>query len=191
MVSPHLVTHPLTPARKDDFLAFFEGEAFADNPKWNSCFCQFLYVDHNVVDWHARTFEQNRVAACDRIDHCRMQGLLAYLDGKPIGWCNAAPRTMMDAFFDEPDKDESKLGQITCFVIAKAHRRTGIATSLLLAACNALREQGLTIAEASPLASESDEARNHFGPLNMYLNAGFHIHKSLDDGTVLVRKHLV
>jgi GNAT superfamily N-acetyltransferase len=185
-----LEIHPLTRARKSDFFAFFEGEAFADNAKWNSCFCQFLYVDHNVINWQDRTFEQNRVAACDRIDNCRMQGHLAYLGGKPVGWCNAAPRTMMDAFFDEPDKDESQLGQITCFVIAKAHRRTGIATSLLLAACDALKAQGLTIAEASPLADASDDARNHFGPLNMYLNAGFHVHKTLDEGKILVRKNL-
>lgn len=186
-----LEIHRLTTERKNDFLTFFEGEAFADNPRWNSCFCQFLYVDHNVVSWHDRTFEQNRAAACERIHTSRMQGLLAYLNGKPIGWCNAAPRSMMDAFFDAPDEDEKHLGQITCFVIAKEYRRTGIATSLLHAACNALKAQGLSIAEASPLADENDEAKNHFGPLRMYLNAGFHVHKPLDDGKILVRKHLV
>lgn len=32
---------PLTPERRADFLAFFEGEAFADNPAWASCYCYF------------------------------------------------------------------------------------------------------------------------------------------------------
>jgi len=90
--------YPLTPERQDDFLSFFEGDAFADNPKWKSCFCQFLYVDHNTVNWQARTYAQNRSAACERICRSRMQGLLAYIDGRPVGWCNAAPRTMLDAF---------------------------------------------------------------------------------------------
>ena len=34
---------PLSPARLDDFMAFFEGEAFSDNPKWSSCYCQCFY----------------------------------------------------------------------------------------------------------------------------------------------------
>ena len=182
--------HPLTPERQDDFLTFFEGDAFTDNPKWKSCFCQFLYVDHNIVNWQARTYAQNRSAACERICSSRMQGLLAYVENKPVGWCNAAPRTMLDAFNDEPDIAQAVLGQITCFVVAKAYRRSGIATVLLHAACDALKAQGLTIAEASPLADESDEAKNHFGPLRMYLAAGFVVHKSRGDGIVLVRKQL-
>ena len=39
----------LTPELLADFLGFFEGEAFADNPGWASCYCQFLYVDHARV----------------------------------------------------------------------------------------------------------------------------------------------
>jgi hypothetical protein len=28
------------------FLRFFDGDAFADNPKWSSCYCQCYYEDH-------------------------------------------------------------------------------------------------------------------------------------------------
>lgn len=181
----------LSPELMPDFLSFFEGEAFADNPKWAFCFCQFLYVDHSKVTWNARTAEENRAAACDRICTDRMQGYLAYRDGKAIGWCNAAPRTMMEAFADEPDPDASRIGQITCFVVAKPHRRSGVATSLLHAACEGLKAQGLTIAEASPPAEASDDAENHYGPLSMYFAAGFHVHRSDDDGTVHVRRSLL
>lgn len=181
----------LSPELMDDFLSFFDTEAFADNPKWSFCYCQCLYVDHNKVEWKARTAEENRAAACDRIVTDRMRGYLAYRDGKPIGWCNAAPRTMMDAFADEPDPDASLIGAITCFVIAKPHRRSGVATALLHAACEGLRAQGFTIAEASPLADASDDGKNHHGPLSMYLAAGFHVHRKDDDGTVYVRHSLL
>lgn len=168
-----------------------EGAAFADHPKWRSCYCQFLYVDHNQVNWHQRTAGENQADACRRIACGTMQGLLAYRDGQVVGWCNAAPRTMLGAFDDEPDPDAAKLGQITCFVVAAAHRRTGVATALLAAACELLRDLGLTIAEAEPLAEATTDAENHFGPLRLYLAGGFTVLKTAANGTVTVRKQLV
>ncbi len=179
----------LTPERRDDFLQFFEGAAFADNPEWKSCYCQFLYVDHSRVDWSTRTAAENRSAACDRIGCGRMQGLLAYHDENVIGWCNAAPRTLLDAFADEPDPDAERLGQITCFVIAREHRRRGVARALLSAACDMLREQGLTVAEASPSRQAATDAERHYGPLSLYLSAGFTVHRE-DGDLVIVRRRL-
>jgi GNAT superfamily N-acetyltransferase len=181
---------PLTPELLPDFLAYFEGAAFADNPRWRSCYCQFLYVDHNQVKWAERTGDENRAAACERICSHRMQGYLAYRDGKVVGWCNAAPRTMLDAFADEPDPDTQRLGQVTCFVVAPAHRRTGVAKALLQAACAGLKSQGLAIVEASPKPETTGDAENHYGPLSLYLAAGFSIHRKGEHGCVYVRKQL-
>jgi GNAT superfamily N-acetyltransferase len=180
----------LSPALLVDFLAYFEGPAFVDNQKWQSCYCQFLYVDHSKVTWSARTADENRAQACERICSDRMQGYLAYRNGQPVGWCNAAPRSMLDAFVDEFDPQAERIGQITCFVVAKPHRRSGVATALLQAACAGLKEQGLSIAEASPLAEAQTDAKNHYGPLRMYLEAGFHIHRQAEDGMVYVRRAL-
>lgn len=185
-----LEIRPLGPGTRDDFLRFMEGEAFADNPKWSSCYCQFLYVDHNRVDWKARTAEENRAQACERISGGRMQGYLAYRDGRVVGWCNAAPREMLDSFADEPDPDAARLGQVTCFVIAKAHRRTGVARALLEAACEGLRAQGLAIAEAMPRAEAGTDAQEHFGPRRLFESAGFAPVRTTDDGLVLMRRPL-
>lgn len=183
--------HALSPERLPDFLAFFDGEAFADNPRWGSCYCQFLYVDHAQVHWPSRTAPQNRSAACERVAADRMRGLLAYRDGRVVGWCNAAPRTMLDAFNDEPDPDAERLGQITCFVVAAAHRRSGVATALLDAACAGLQAQGMTVAEASPRLDARNDAEHHHGPLSLYLAAGFRVHHSDAEGDVRVRRALV
>ena len=181
----------LCPELMQDFLLFFDGDAFADNPRWSFCYCQFLYVDHAKIDWPARTAQANRAAACDRIRNQRMEGYIAYRAGKPVGWCNAAPRTMMDAFADEPDPDASRIGQIACFVVAKPHRRSGVASSLLHAACAGLKARGFAIAEALSVAEASSDAQNHFGPLRMYLAAGFHVHRTDADDRVHVRRSLV
>lgn len=174
-----------------DFLAYFEGTAFADNPKWRSCYCQFLYVDHAKVNWMERTSAENRHAACSRICGAKMQGYLAFRGGQVVGWCNAAPREMMEAFADEPDPDASRLGQITCFVVAPEHRRTGVATELLAAACAGLKAQGLRIAEAMPKPEVVGDAENHHGPLSLFTAAGFQFHRQGEHGSVYVRMELV
>lgn len=190
MPSSSLTIRRLTPALQSDFLRFFEGAAFADNPKWKSCYCQFLYVDHSKVDWKSRSAQENRASACERIACHRMQGLLAYRDGEVVGWCNAAPRLMMDSYADEPDPDAARLGQITCFVVAREHRRSGVARALLDAACAALRDQGLQIAEAHPSRSAATDAEHHYGPLSLYLCAGFSVVRETEDGLVVVRRSL-
>ena len=152
MAHDSLTIRRLAPDLKDDFLQYFEGAAFEDNPKWKSCYCQFLYVDHSMVNWSTRTAEENRVAACDRIACKRMQGLLAYRNGQVVGWCNAAPRVLLDSFADEPIPDAEHVGQITCFVVARDHRRTGVARALLEEACAMLREQGLRVRRGQSFA---------------------------------------
>lgn len=191
MPASPLTIRRLSPALQADFLRFFEGSAFADNPQWKSCYCQFLYVDHSKVNWKIRSAEENRASACERIACQRMQGLLAYRGDEVVGWCNAAPRLMMDSYADEPDPDAGRIGQITCFVVARAHRRTGVARALLDAACAALRDQGLQIAEAHPSRAAATDAEHHYGPLSLYLAAGFSVVRERDDGLVVVRRSLV
>jgi len=186
-----LTIRRLAPELREDFLQFFEGAAFADNPKWQSCYCQFLYVDHSKVTWSARTGQENRAAACDRIACARMQGLLAYRGNEVVGWCNAAPRALLDSFADEPDPDAERLGQITCFVVARNHRRTGVARALLEAACEMLREDGLSVAEANPSRNASTDAENHYGPLSLYQSAGFAVVREREDGLLVMRRSLL
>ena len=190
MTSASLQVQPLVPRRLGDFLAFFDGDAFADNPRWSSCYCQYLQVDHREVVWAQRTAQQNRAAACERIGAARMQGWLAYRDGRVVGWCNAAPRATMQAFSDTPDVDDAAIGQIGCFVVARAHRRSGVASALLSAALDGFRGRGLRIAQGTPQRDARSDAQQHLGPLAMFMAAGFHVHRQLDGGTIVVRRDL-
>lgn len=185
-----LRVRPLDATALPDFLTFFDTDAFADNPRWAFCYCQFLYVDHNVVDWKSRSLTENRAAACDRVSADRMRGHLAYVDGRVVAWCNAAPRPFMRSFDDEPDPDADRIGMIGCFVVEKSQRRRGIARALLRAACEGFRAQGLAYAHAIALRHAQTEAQNHFGHLDMYLSEGFAIHAEDADGTLTLRKPL-
>ena len=49
MTLPPVVVRPLSSETLPDFLAYMDGEAFADNPQWQFCYCQYIYVDHAKV----------------------------------------------------------------------------------------------------------------------------------------------
>lgn len=121
-----------------------------------------------------------------------MHGYLAFDGSSPIGWCQAAPRRTIPALADAPDPDgrAATVGSIVCFVIAKSARRQGLARRLLTAACDGFRAQGLGIAEAYPKRDAKTDGENHFGPLSLYLNAGFAQVADDPDGSVVVRKAL-
>ena len=182
---------PLAPQRLADFLAFFDHDAFVDNRRWQSCYCQYLHTDHGRVDWALCTAQQNRAAACQRIEAARMPGLLAYRDGRVVGWCNAAPLTMLPAYADERTDEDAQIGQVGCFVVAPSARRQGVARALLSAALGTFRQQSLRIAQGFPQRDARSDAQQHLGPLSLLVDAGFHVHGERDDGTIVVRRNLV
>lgn len=183
----------LTPALVEDYLAFFDHDAFADNPRWAACYCMFPHVTEEGDAWNARTAAVNRAAKRELICARQAQGWLAYVDGRVAGWCNAAPRMSLARYreTDElPREHAEESGSIVCFIIAKPFRRQGVATRLLAAAVEGFRRQGLRYAEAFTTPFPESDAQAHVGPLSMYLAAGFERMADLDDGYLLVRKTL-
>jgi GNAT superfamily N-acetyltransferase len=168
----------LTPELIDDYLSFFDGDAFSDNPDWAMCYCAFHHFPGTLSDWQKVTGQDTRSLISDLIRQGKPHGLLAYFEGRVVGWCNAAPRDMLPNItrFGQMQLDEAdRVGAIACFVIARPHRRRGIARQLLDAACEMFRRQGLTTAEAYPGKGARSQAENYPGPLDMYLSAGFRV----------------
>lgn len=172
---------PLTPARLDDYLRFFDTRAFVDNPRWAGCYCYFPLHDPRRTEWGRRSAGDNRDAVTGCIKSGTARGVLAYLDGEVVGWCNAGPWSQFPMLHEAPEPESDRIGVIFCFVVAPEHRGRGMATGLLSAACNDLRAQGLRIVRAKPVRSAVGPAANHLGPLSLYLNAGFRIVRETED----------
>ena len=81
------VIRELSPELLTDYLRFFDQDAFADNPRWASCYCHFNHAPHHLKNWEARTVDENRAAVSQLIRDRRMHGYLAYLGGTPMGRC--------------------------------------------------------------------------------------------------------
>jgi GNAT superfamily N-acetyltransferase len=192
MTEQHILIQSLSPALLPDWLAFFDNEAFVDNPDWSGCYCHFYHADHEEKDWDERTAQENRNAAISLIRGGRLRGHLAYIEGRLVGWCQACPRTRVPNLDLQPDfaiDDADRVGAILCFLVAPGYRRSGVGRKLLEAACQGLARQGVEIAEAYPRRSAQGDASNYHGPLAMYLSAGFEPYRELKD-YLIVRKEL-
>ena len=180
-----VVVNELTPSMRDDFLLFFDQVAFADNPDWADCYC----YPYHFAD---RGRDENRRAASNQIEERRIQGFLAYRDGNPVGWCNAANRDIypgLHRLMRSGLDDSERVGSIVCFVVEPSQRSKGVASRLLNAACVKFSQQGLDYAEAYPVKKPTSDADNFPGPLSMYHRNGFKQHR--DAGWyVVVRKLL-
>jgi ribosomal protein S18 acetylase RimI-like enzyme len=180
-----LVVKELTPPLRDDFLLFFDSVAFADNPDWSDCYCSLYHFPN-------REKAESRREASSHVAEAKIHGFLAYDNGKPVGWCNAANRnsypTLHWLMGPGPNKWE-KVGSIVCFIVASSHRNKGIASHLLNTACKKFTQEGLEFAEAYPVKESKLVAYNFPGPLSMYLKNGFKTHRD-NDWYQVVRKRL-
>ena len=180
----------LSPKLVPDYLDYFDNRAFPDNPGWASCYCHFFHAETTVKPWGEYTAEENRAAVVYLINNGQFSGYLAYEGRRAVGWCHAAPRRLIPALQHLPGDKVNQVGSIVCFVIAKSFRHHGVASQLLVAACEGFRQQGLTIAEAYPRPRSRIEAANHYGPMRMFLNAGFSIYHREKGKRPMLRKDL-
>ncbi|HVZ40745.1 MAG TPA: GNAT family N-acetyltransferase [Candidatus Kapabacteria bacterium] len=187
-----LVIREITPELVGDYLHFFDHVAFTDNPGWGSCYCYCYLGAFGGEEWNARTAEQNRSDVNAVICRGEMKGLLAYLGGKVVAWCHAAPRLCLPAIANDPDLPSGNLevtGSIVCFLVAPEYRRRGIARTLLSGACDYFARLGMHYVEAYPRSGETRSTANYHGPEEMYRAAGFSVAGEFPGGMV-VRKRL-
>jgi GNAT superfamily N-acetyltransferase len=183
-------THSLDPARLEDYLFFFDRVAFTDNPGWADCYCLFYHVPEG--EWEKRSGAQNREGAAGLIGDGGISGFLAYERGRPVGWCNANRKQRYALLCGarelwDPGEDGARILAVVCFVIAPEHRRRGVARSLLAAALASARDQGLEQAEAYPRRRARTAAQHCHGPLELYLQQGFAVHKEFPDFWIVRR----
>jgi GNAT superfamily N-acetyltransferase len=186
----------ISPDLLDDWLYFFDNVAFCNDDEWSGCYCMCYHWTKELADkksWNCSYADKpfNRECAIDFIKKGKMQGYLAFADGKVAGWCNANDKDAYDNVNFRPPRDETENGKkvkcVVCFCISPECRGKGVATSLLKQVCIDAKAQGYDMVEGYPF--EHDENKGYHGPVAMYEKLGFVIHKKLY-GCVIYRKEL-
>jgi GNAT superfamily N-acetyltransferase len=165
-------TYPLNSDRWRDLAALFETSSTT-----RTCWC--MWFRETTAEFRANRGEKNR-RAFQRVVRTAgaPPGVLAYIDGKPAGWCAIAPRsdyTRLARSKTLRPIDDKPVWSITCFFIAAHARRRGVAHALLRAAVDLAAKHGAPIVEGYPLVPgrklRSDEA--YVGVTTLFEKAGF------------------
>lgn len=171
-----IVCRPLTPARWDDLL-----ELFGERGAYAGCWCMFFRVRQSELNEGARDKGRgNRRLFKKLVDGRKVPGLLAYLDGRPVGWCSVAPRSEFGRVerspTTKPVDDETGVWSIVCFYIDRRHRGCGVSSALLEGAVEHARKKGGRIVEGYPIDSSVRKVANaegYYGFQSMFEAAGF------------------
>ncbi len=81
-------------------------------------------------------------------------GVVACLDGVPVGWCGLGPRAVMRRLMRSrtiPTVDDVAVWSIGCFVVRTGYRRRGVARALLDGAVAYARAMGAPAVEGYPI----------------------------------------
>jgi GNAT superfamily N-acetyltransferase len=169
-----LQIRPLTTDRLPDLAALFDE---GGDPK--TCRCAFWRVaGQGWQDW-SKARNQGVLEAVAGRDPA--PGLVAYRDGRAVGWVSVGPREDYERL--ERSRvlarlDDKPVWSIVCFVVSRGHRGQGIARALLDAAVDHARDHGATLVEAYPVDPSRGRvpaAAAFMGPLGMFEQAGFEV----------------
>ena len=161
---------------------------FGERGEPAGCQCQWFKIRDK--DWKsvplpelsARLREQTQ---CGDPAASRTTGLVAYLDGEPVGWCAVEPRTeyVRLRFTRVPwtgrdeDKDDDGVWAVTCFVTRTGFRRRGVSRALVQATVDFARSRGARALEGYPMVLEPGKKMQwgelFVGSRNIFADAGF------------------
>ncbi|MEU8222360.1 GNAT family N-acetyltransferase [Kribbella sp. NPDC048915] len=146
--SPAVEIRVVTPERWDDLVQLFERKGPRGGiPIPGHCWC---------MAWRDEQGPRGprRAAMKDIVECGERPGLLAYLDGRPVGWVAVAPREDHSRLERSrkygPLPGDRNVFAVTCFYVEPKLRGTGIAGVLLDAAIDHARASGATALDAFP-----------------------------------------
>jgi GNAT superfamily N-acetyltransferase len=149
-----------------------------------SCWCRFLLETRSAFDASSR--EGKRSALRGELAAAEVApALIAVVDGEGAGWVRVAPRRaqagvlrtkVVRAGSAEPAAAED-VWAVTCFVIRREHRGTGLAAALLDAAVAHAAAHGARVIEGYPVdraeRPKATSAELWHGTVGLFARAGF------------------
>ncbi|HET9522105.1 MAG TPA: GNAT family N-acetyltransferase [Candidatus Limnocylindrales bacterium] len=175
---------PANEASWEDLRAIFGNRGYAAY-----CQCQKPKI-RNWAEWRTlqvagrmqRLEEQTR---CGDPSAATTSGLVAYLDGEPVGWCAVEPRTAYPRLRRTPvpwngrdeDPNDDGVWAVVCFATRAGFRRRGVSRALARATVDFARRRGARALEGYPMLTEPGEditwGELNVGSRRIFADAGF------------------
>ena len=138
-----------------------------------------MYWRLSRKEFERRKGEGNRRALRKLAGAGTPPGLLAYLDGEPVGWCALAPREVYPVLGRSrvlARVDDKPVWSVVCFFVARRHRSRGVSRALVRAAVAFAKQKGAKVVEGYPVEPRRGRAPDVFvwtGLPGTFLTAGF------------------
>ena len=152
------------------------------------CHCQWFQnaaADLRSLSLEERARRLHEQTGCGDPDAESTSGLVAYLDGEPVGWCAVEPRSVYVRLLGSRvvwagrDEDPADAGvwAVTCFVTRKGFRRLGVSRALVAAAADFARKRGARALEGYPIVVQPGQnfswGELYVGGSGIFAAAGF------------------
>jgi GNAT superfamily N-acetyltransferase len=156
-------------------------------PIASQCWCQY-WVTRGEAYWAADNSDKLR----GQLRAGEVHALLAYLDGRAVGWSRVGPRASFERLAHSrtlAPVDDVPVWSVVCFYVDPRAKRQGVASALLDAAVDLAREHGAPALEGYAARPHHPNIDSYTGYLPMFLAAGF---EHVRDGgrRAIVRKAL-
>ncbi|HET8906834.1 MAG TPA: GNAT family N-acetyltransferase [Ktedonobacterales bacterium] len=177
-----LTFHPVTVERRADLARFSERHG-----TFRYCSCMRWRMTSTA--YQRSTKEQRITALDDRVREGVPVGVLAYLDGEPVGWCSIAPRETygaLERFRALARIDDASVWSVVCFFVDSHIRRRGVTLGLLRAAVDYALAQGARIIEGYPVEPGA-RLYSYMGSPATFRQAGFHEVATTAGGRLIMR----
>jgi GNAT superfamily N-acetyltransferase len=155
-------------------------------PRTSACYCMFWRLQPSDYEaaFRQRSLEgrsggPNKAALKRIVEHGGVPGLLAYRDGRPVGWVSVSPRSELVRLEHSPQLrpedagDDERTWSVACLYVERAAWRTGVGTALLAAAVERAVAHGARTIEGYPVKAPSVDP--YTGYDTMFDRAGFRL----------------
>lgn len=148
------------------------------------------------ADYDKRVGDGNLEDIRTIIERGEEPGLLAYEDGRAIGWISLAPRerfVRLETSRVLKPVDEEPVWSVSCFLVAKGCRNKGVAERLLRAACDFAGTRGADILEGYPIEPKTRPYPTAYawtGFASVFRRAGFQEVARRSETRPIMRKRL-
>ncbi len=158
-------------------------EVFGTRGDPSRCWCQWFFEGAKVGPGELAAANKESLRA--QVSAGPPPGVIAYLDGAPVGWAAVARRPVYTrlrrsaVLRGTPASrfQDNSVWSVTCFVVRQGARRRGVATALLHGAVELAQRAGASVIEGYPVdlarKSSATAPELYHGVLSTFLRAGF------------------
>ncbi len=169
-------------------------ELMGDRGGCGGCWCMAFRVPRR--EFEAKKHEGNKQAMKELVAAGEPIGLIATIEGEPVGWIALAPR---EAYWRIEHSrslkriDDTPVWSITCFFVKKQYRRAGLSALLIRGAVDYAERHGITMLEAYPTIPYAKKIPDPFlwtGALSVFERNGFEVVQRNGKTRAIVRKKI-